>query len=274
MPKITKWVGMGRKIITLTTDFGLEDPYVGVMKGVILGIAPDVALVDLCHQVPPQDVMAGAVALEAAAPHFPAGTIHLAVVDPGVGSARAAVAVQTENAWYVGPDNGLFTLALAADPVVRAVRLTNPVYQKRPVSATFQGRDIFSPAAGHLAAGVELSRLGEPSHVLATLPFPTPMQRNGGLEVHVIHVDRFGNLVTDLTSEQLVEWLESHPHGRCMFEVGSHTVPLARTFADVAVGEPVAYVGSGGRLEIAIRNGSAVAGLGLRSGASIRARIG
>src|SRR5437016_14658168 len=116
-------------IITLTTDFGMEDPYVGVMKGVILGIAPEAELVDLCHGIPAQDILAGALALEAAVPYFPSGTIHLAVVDPGVGNARRAIAVQTERACYVGPDNGLFTLALTADPPVRAVRLANADYQ-------------------------------------------------------------------------------------------------------------------------------------------------
>jgi S-adenosylmethionine hydrolase len=242
-----------RRIITLTTDFGLFDPYVGIMKGVILGIAPEAVLVDITHDVPAQDVVAGALALEAVCEFFPAGTIHVAVVDPGVGSGRAAVAVETEFCYFVGPDNGLFTAALARALLSRAVRLTNPAYHRRPVSATFHGRDIFAPVAAHLAAGAAFETLGDPLTELVTLDLPRPVARADSLELHVVHVDRFGNLITDLTADSFIL-----DFGRARLHIGGREiVGISRTYADAAQGQPVACFGSSGRLEIGVRDGSA-----------------
>ncbi|MGH7397764.1 MAG: SAM hydrolase/SAM-dependent halogenase family protein, partial [Candidatus Rokuibacteriota bacterium] len=149
------------RVITLTTDFGLRDPFVGIMKGVLLSICPSARLVDLTHEVPPHDILAGGLALEAATPFFPPGTVHLAVVDPGVGSARRAIAVRAGGYHLVGPDNGLFTFALEGAGWT-AVSVTAPEYRLAEVGRTFHGRDIFAPAAAYLAAGVPLERLGPP----------------------------------------------------------------------------------------------------------------
>lgn len=261
-------------IITLTTDFGLHDPFVGVMKGVILGIAPAAVIVDLTHDVPPQDILAGALALEAALPYFPPDTIHVAVVDPGVGSDRRAIAAETETGLFVGPDNGVFTAALGRRRVLRAMRLTNPMYFHHPVSATFHGRDVFAPVAAHLAAGVPLEALGEPAGELVRISLPDPVARDQALEIHVLHIDRFGNLVTDLTAEQYARWRADRPDANARLRVGNREVNgVRRTFADADPGEPVAYIGSGGRLEIAIRNGNAAKDLRVGLGAAILLRM-
>lgn len=260
-------------LITLTTDFGLVDTYVGAMKGVILNIAPDAAIVDICHEIPPQDVMAGALALESAAGYFPEGTLHVAVVDPGVGGERAAVAVEARRYTYVGPDNGLFTLILRRDPVLRAVRLTNPAYRRHPVSATFHGRDVFAPAAAYLAQGVRLEELGEPVGALVSLNIPEPAESGGELTGQVLHVDRFGNLVTSVTADTWGRRSGGLDPSAVRVQVGGVGVgPIRSTYVDVAPGEPVAYFGSGGRLEIGVRNGSAAATLDAARGSAFTIR--
>jgi S-adenosylmethionine hydrolase len=237
------------------------------MKGVILGIAPQAEIVDLCHEIPPQGITAGALMLEAAVNYFPPGTIHVGVVDPGVGGRRAAIAIESERAIYVGPDNGLFSLALLQDPRVRAVRLTNPAYHCHPVSATFHGRDIFAPAAAHLANGVPLEELGEPMRELVSLDLPEPEPVPNGLQIAVLHVDRFGNLITDLRADSP---LGVRVKSYSLIFVGDATINgVSRTYSDVPHGEPVAYFGSGGRLEIAVRNGSASEIFGIGAGDTI-----
>src|SRR5262249_14929797 len=147
---------MGNRLITLTTDFGYEDPFVGIMKGVILSIDAGARIVDLTHGIEPQDIRGAALALHYAAPFFPAGTIHVVVVDPGVGSARRPILIESEDAFFIGPDNGVLSLAAARKKALRAVELANPRYHLQPVSSTFHGRDIFAPAAAHLAAGASV----------------------------------------------------------------------------------------------------------------------
>ncbi len=245
-------------IITLTTDFGVADPFVGIMKGVILGIAPGAAMVDLTHEVPPQDIMAGALALEAAIEYFPHGTVHLAVVDPGVGSDRASVAIKCERFTLVGPDNGLFSLVLARHPMREAVSLTKSEYHLKPLSATFHGRDIFAPAAAHLANGIPIEELGELITELRGLNLPEPVAKDRVMEIHILYVDRFGNLVTDLMSEDFERWAGGIDPRNLRFRVGNYSfVGLSRTYSDVLQQEPAAYFGSGRRLEIAIRDGRA-----------------
>ncbi|MGC8668479.1 MAG: SAM hydrolase/SAM-dependent halogenase family protein [Chthonomonadales bacterium] len=257
-------------IVTLTTDFGVEDAYAGIMKGVILSIAPKARIVDLCHGISPQNVVAGALALEAAVDCFPPGTIHVAVVDPGVGTERAAVAVQGTRHTYVGPDNGVLTLALEADPVVRAVSLTNPRFHRVTVSATFHGRDIFAPAAGSLAAGADLGEMGEPLASLTPIPLPSPRTTGGAVEAQVIHVDHFGNLITNLRAQELKRLKEEWGPADLVTHVGFARIPsISRTYADVAPGSLVAYVGSSNRLEIGVRNGSAARLLGVGVGSSV-----
>jgi len=249
-------------IITLTTDFGLQDAYVGVMHGVILSIAPNARVVDLCHHVPPQDLVAGSLTLEAAIDVFPQGTIHVGVVDPGVGASRRAIALRTDHAVYVGPDNGLFTLPLQRDPPREAVELTNPDHHRPRVSATFHGRDIFSPVAAHLADGEPLANLGPPLALESLrqldLPRPSPAS-DGALVLAVLHADRFGNLITNLTRAAFDRWRGDTPPAAVTVHLGDTRIPgVATTFSDVAEGEPVAYLGSSDRLEIAVRNGSLV----------------
>jgi S-adenosylmethionine hydrolase len=244
-------------IITLTTDFGLADGYVGTMQGVILSIAPGTALVDLSHQVPAQNIRAAAFVLYQAVPFFPPDTIHLVVVDPGVGSQRRALAVRTGHGIFVAPDNGVLSYVLATVDVHEAVSLSNPAYQLPNVSTTFHGRDIFAPAAAHLARRVPLSELGPRAINLVRLPMPQPeFAPQGDLIGHVMHVDHFGNLILDVTAAVLEE--------RTSFELAGHKIEgVSQTFADVEPGQPVVYVGSTrDHVEIAIRDGHAARELG------------
>ncbi|MFC2029718.1 S-adenosyl-l-methionine hydroxide adenosyltransferase family protein [Chloroflexota bacterium] len=263
---------MSRPVITLTTDFGRSDSYVGTMKGVILGICPEAALVDLSHEIQPQAVRQAAYLLSTAAPYFPPGTVHLAVVDPGVGGARRPVAVQTERATYVAPDNGLLSMPLAADDAqlapsrVQAIHLTESRYHLSGISATFHGRDIFAPAAAHLAAGVDPRQMGDTLRLsdLVQLALRKPVQQQDGSRLgEVLHVDHFGNLVTSFRG--------SETQAQCSVGVADQVIAgLSRTFSDVEPGELVAYVGSSGHLEIAEREGRAAARLGVGVGAPVR----
>lgn len=257
-------------IITLTTDFGLADPYVAAMKGVILSLNPPATIVDVSHAVRPQRVEQGAFLLETACPYFPPGAIHLAVVDPGVGTPRRAIALQTPGAAFVGPDNGVLSAALPDDvrgrageagarvrlpEDVRGMALTEPRYHRQPVSDTFHGRDIFAAAAAHLSLGVTLSELGEAiEEAFALPPFRARRQADGSLAGRVIHVDIFGNLITDVRGEDLAS-------RRLTVTIGGRRIAgVQRTYAG---GQGLAaIVGSTGFLEIALPGGSAAAELG------------
>jgi S-adenosylmethionine hydrolase len=254
-------------IVTLTTDFGLRDAYVAEMKGVMLGIARasgDVLqLVDVTHDVERHDITEGALAVEAAAPFFPSGTVHLAVVDPGVGTARRGLAVAAAGHLLVGPDNGLFTPFLA-DAGWRAFEIAEPDYRLPRVSRTFHGRDLFAPAAAHLALGLDPGRLGPAVQDPVLLAWPEVRAVAGAVAGAVVHTDRFGNLITSIHARSL-EPLD----GTVLIRVGGHQVPLAGTYADLQVGRPGALVGSAGRLEIAVREGSAAALLRARRGTPV-----
>jgi S-adenosyl-L-methionine hydrolase (adenosine-forming) len=259
---------MSTPIITLTTDFGARDPWVGIMKGVILGICPAARLVDLSHVIGAQDVLDGALCLEAAVGFFPRGTIHLAVVDPGVGGTRRPMALQTGGQCYVGPDNGLFSLALERDGGrVEAVELTAREYRLSPVSRTFHGRDIFAPAAAHLASGVPLERLGRAMTDPVRLVLPSSRHEDGLVAGEVIGADRFGNLLTSVTEEDLAGL--DGPLG-LVVEIGGIRVgaPVI-AYSDAPPGGVGAVVGSTGRLEVFVREGSAQAALGLGRGAPV-----
>ncbi len=255
------------RIITLITDFGHSDAYVGIMKGVILSIAPHVVIVDLCHQVPPQDVRVGAFTLYQSVPFFLPDAVHVVVVDPGVGSERPALAVRTDHGMFVAPDNGVLGFVLASTGVQEAVSLTNPDYRLPAVSNTFHGRDVFAPAAAYLVNDVPMAQMGSPAANLVALSVPQPeiisSQRMIG---HVIHNDRFGNLVLDVTAD--------HLGGQATFELAGHIIDrLSRTFADGEPGELVAYVGSTyHHVEIAIRNGNAAQALGVDVGTPVLIR--
>jgi len=222
---------------------------VGAMKGVILGLNPQAVLVDLGHDLPPQDIRAAALVLAGAAPYFPPGTIHLAVVDPGVGSRRRGLAARTHGHFWVGPDNGLFHLAFAETTELTIVSLENPAFFRPEVSATFHGRDIFAPVAAHLSLGVELFRLGPTLTAPVTLPWPTPVFSPQKVQGEIIYVDRFGNLVSNLKGAALKTWLAGDDFG---LQVGPLALrALARTYAEGAPGEFLALIGSHGYLEIA-----------------------
>src|SRR6266542_2863684 len=189
---------MARPVIALLTDFGLRDHYAGTMKGVALGICPDATLVDITHDIPPHDVMAGALELAAAYKYFPAGTIFVAVVDPGVGSARRGVAADTGDYRFVAPDNGVLTQVLRESPAKKIVELTERRYARPTVSRTFEGRDRFAPAAAWLAKGIELVALGRPAGDIQRLDLPRPVVEAGRISGRVLRVDRFGNLITNI----------------------------------------------------------------------------
>ena len=250
-------------VITLTTDFGTRDTYVAEMKGAILSIIRDVQLVDITHEVTPHDILEGALALEAAAPRFPPTTIHMAVVDPGVGTARRGLAVASREQMFVGPDNGLFTPFLD-DRGWRAFELRAAEFRRTEVSRTFHGRDIFAPAAAHLARGVEPERLGPPVTDPIRLAWPEPRigaDRVGGA---VVHVDRFGNLVTSIHADAI------GPLGAgVMVRVAGKSLPLVRTYGDLRRRGLGALVGSSNRLEIAVNTGSAAKALGVGRGAPV-----
>ncbi len=253
---------MSRPIITLTTDFGITDSYVGAMKGVILSRCPEATLVDICHNIEPQAVRQAAYVLSTAVPYFPPGTTHLVVVDPGVGSARRPLVVRTGRATYVAPDNGVLSLVLGREAIQIAVHLTDPRYHLPEVSATFHGRDVFAPAAAHLAAGVDPAQMGErlsPSD-LVTLPVALPQPQAGGAWLgEVFHIDHFGNLVTSFT-------IPDPPPGLTVTVGGQRIESMSRTYSDVAPGQLVFYKGSSGHLEIALREGSAAAALSVSIG--------
>ncbi len=250
-------------IITLLTDYGTADSYVGEVKGVLLSRVPGATLVDITHEIPPGDIAAGAYVLARTWGRFPAGTVHLVVIDPGVGGQRAAVAITAGGHAFVGPDNGLFG-TLNGQEGLRAVCLPVP----EAASHTFHGRDLFAPAAGALAAGVPLAELGA-GHPGALVPLPVAEPRYEGKVVigEVIYVDRYGNLVTNLTTAFVPPYAS--------LEIESLVVgPLRQTFSDVPVGGLVAYVGSGGFVEVAVRDGSAMRRTGLGVGGKVKARLG
>ena len=265
--------------IVLATDFGLTDAYVGMMRGVILGINPAANVIDLTHGIGPQDVRHGAVALADSAPYFPTGSIFVAVVDPGVGTDRAALLLETPDARFVAPDNGLLTLvcrrydaafgdtpqagAAAVPGGCRAWRLTDPEYWRRPVSATFHGRDVFAPVAAHLSLGVATDRMGESTNTLNTLAMPIPEPHDGVILGQVVYADTFGNLTTDITDDLLVSM------GLTAGIAGNAITGLSRTFHDPPGSGLRALVGSHGRLEIVVVDGSALAGLGIGAGAPV-----
>jgi len=255
-------------IVTLTTDFGSRDPFVGIMKGVILGIAPAARIVDLTHGVPPQAVLAGAHALASAAPYFPRGTIHVVVVDPGVGTRRRALVVETRDAWLVGPDNGCLSLAAPARAVRRIVDVSRTRRRLTPTSATFHGRDVFAPVAAALAAGVDAATLGPRIASMKRLGLPRSHRRAGALLGEVLWADGFGNLVTNVGHDTLAAAGFRGPE--VSVTIGAHVLPIRASYADVPAGELVALVNSTSLLEIAVSGGSAAARLGASAGTPVR----
>lgn len=248
--------------ITLLTDFGTADGYVAAMRGVIASIAPEASIEDATHDIAPGDLGAAAWALGNYWRFHPPGTIHLVVVDPGVGSERRALAARVDDHFLVAPDNGVLTRPLLEGSRAEVVAIENPVFRRDVVSPTFHGRDLFAPAAAHLACGVPLTELGPPVTDALQLPALLPTREQGSIRGRVVHIDRFGNLITNIPAD----WLVPGAHVR----VGSNDIgPLRHTYADVATGRALALIGSAGYLEISVRDGSAASRLWQRRGSEV-----
>jgi S-adenosylmethionine hydrolase len=260
--------GRGRPVIALLTDFGLRDHYVGTMKGVILGIAPDAAIVDITHDIPPQDVLAGAYELEASYRFFPPATVFVVVVDPGVGTSRRAIAFEAGGYHFVGPDNGVLALVASHHAPTGIVEIAEGAYGRTPVSRTFEGRDRFAPAGAWLAQGVAIAALGPPVPSLTPLAVPVPDRDDDGINGRVIGVDRFGNLITNIDRG----WIEGDESHARVTVADSTIAGVIGTYGEAADGALCALVGSSGRLEIAVNGGSAAAVLGVGRGAPVRLR--
>jgi len=254
-------------IITLTTDFGVNDPYVAVMKGVILSIDSEANIVDISHTVRPQDVAQGAYILSTTQRYYPMGSIHIAVVDPGVGTKRQAILLVTPGGFFIGPDNGVLGYVVEESlPNVEAIALTNERYWNTPVSSTFHGRDVFAPVAAHLSKGVPPGEFGDVIPSIATIFIPRPqVGEDGVLKGRVIHIDRFGNLITDIREADL-------PPAHLFVEVGGHIIDdLSPSYEE---GEDLlAIMGSESRLEVSVKNGSAAKFLKSRVGDEVKVGI-
>lgn len=242
-------------IITLTTDFGTSDGYVASVKGVMLGLAPGTTIIDVTHDIPPQDIQHAAFVLWQTLPWFPAGTIHVAVVDPGVGTARRILAARCRDQVVLAPDNGLLSFVLDEWPPTEIHSVTSEQFLLPRQSDTFHGRDVFAPVAAHVANGLSISKLGAEIGSWQRLPVPLRAEQSDGeLAGSVVHVDHYGNLVTNIRHDQLDE----KSYRQMLIMVGNQTIRgIGRTFADAAPGELVAYCGSTGLLEVAVNGGSA-----------------
>ena len=261
---------MARPVIALLTDFGLRDHYAGTMKGIALGICAEATLVDITHEVPPHDVLAGALELAACYRYFPAGTIFLVVVDPGVGSTRRGIAAEAGDYKFVAPDNGVLTIVFDEMAPKRMVELTERRYARPTVSRTFEGRDRFAPAAAWLAKGIELSALGRPAGAVHRLEPPRPQVEPGRIVGAVMRVDRFGNLITNIDRKTFDTIAPANASGTLDIQVGPHQVAkVVSTYADATPGEPCALFGSSEHLEIAANGSSAAAQLDLGRGAPV-----
>lgn len=251
-------------LISLLTDFGYS-AYVGVMKGVILSINPEAKVVDLCHEIAPQDIRQAAFVLYTSYKYFPPDTIHVVVVDPGVGTSRNALIVVTEKARFVAPDNGVLGFVLEAEEF-KAFRLNNPRYWLPHVSTTFHGRDIFAPVAAHLSKGVPPEEMGEPLEQITPLAFPQPRKKGNSIVGEVLFVDRFGNLITNIKGTDL-------PPGLPTVEIKGRSIRgLSNSYAEAE--GLLALIGSSGYLEIAFKNGSAATELQAGTGCEVRVTAG
>lgn len=269
-------------VITLTTDFGLADAYVAAMKGVILGINPEAKLIDICHSIKPQNISQAAFVLSTAYQFFPERTIHVVVVDPGVGTERRAIILRTPRADFIAPDNGVLSYVIkqsSARPIsvnhrqielpseLEAVAITKPEFWRLPVSATFHGRDIFAPVAARLSLGSPPADFGEPITSLIILPLLHPYQTAADTLVgHILHIDNFGNLITNIKSDDL-------PKLAITVEVGNQSISgLSRTYEEG--GGLLALIGSSGYLEISLKGGNASTFLDAEVGSEVKIRLG
>jgi hypothetical protein len=268
------------RIITLTTDFGLRDPYQGALKGAVLKVNPRANIVDITHLVKHGDVREGAYILSGAALFYPDTTVHLAVVDPGVGTRRRPILIETERYFFVGPDNGLFGLIAERDGIKRVIELTSKEYFRPEVSETFHGRDIFAPVAAHLTLGVPPESFGpvisdiQGVDDVERLDAPAPATEGGTLFGRIVHVDNFGNLITNIKGDDLMEHITENGPGRVEAVVMGRAVSgLSSTYGSVEDGAPVALIGSSGYLEVALNRGNAAEEFGAGCGTVVELRV-
>lgn len=266
---------MAAKVITLLSDFGLKDPYVAEMKAVILGQCPDATIVDISHTVDRFDVRMGAFILAAAAGHFPLGTVHVAVVDPGVGTERRAIIVETRHSLFVGPDNGVLMLAALKAGLSHVYAIENCRYMLPRVAVTFHGRDIFAPVAAHLALGAAPSSFGKEIREYTMPKFADAVLEKDAVLGEVVHVDNFGNVVTNVSSS-MVKRLGVQEKMGLEVEVGQEAVrlKLCPAYGAVAKGKPLIVLGSHDFLEIAVNQGNAAEHFGVKRGDRVRVRRG
>ncbi|MGC8885791.1 MAG: SAM hydrolase/SAM-dependent halogenase family protein [Verrucomicrobiia bacterium] len=255
-------------IITLTTDFGTRDWFVGTMKGVILSIAPNAKIVDITHEIPPGDIKSGAFALFAAYSYFPENTIHIAVVDPGVGSNRKPIAVKTNSYWFIAPDNGVLSYALINEEIKDIRLIENEKFLLKPLGNTFHGRDVFAPAAAHIATGISGTKIGKKLTEFLRLEFPKPIIFKDRIEGEIIYIDRFGNAITN------IKFKPDCSYYNCQVYIDNRPVArVRRCYADVQKGKAVAVPGSSGFIEIAVRDGNAANNMNLKVGKKILLRV-
>ncbi|MEM3536715.1 MAG: SAM-dependent chlorinase/fluorinase [Candidatus Bathyarchaeia archaeon] len=256
---------MSGPIITLTTDFGLRDPYVAEMKAVILSISPKATIVDISHEVEKFNIRMGAYLLASAAPYFPKGTIHVAVVDPGVGTKRRSLLIETEKDFFIGPDNGVLALASRIQGIKHVYEILNPKVMLSKISGTFHGRDIFAPAAAHLANGKQPADFGTEIRQITTPKFARIVKRRDAVIGEVIHVDGFGNVVTNFSKEEL-KLMNVSGVVDVKLKDKRMKLKLCKAYAEVAPQKPLAIIGSHDFLEISVNRGNAAKTFGIKSG--------
>lgn len=262
---------MSHPIITLLTDFGTKDHYVASMKGVILGINPGCTLVDISHQVKPRDIQEAAFLLANVFASFPKWTIHLSVVDPGVGGPRRPILIVTSNYYFIGPDNGLFTLSFLREKVKQVFVLTKKKYFLSPVSSTFHGRDLFAPVAAYLSMGIRPQAFGHETDSWESLNTPRPKQKGKELQGKILHIDAFGNLISNMDEASLLKFAGIHSFS---IQIGRQRMyGLKKGYWEGKKGEMIALIGSGGFLEISVRDGNAQKKLKAKRGDKIRVRF-
>ncbi len=250
---------MHNRIITLTTDFGYKDPFVAEMKGVILSINPDVTLIDVTHSVHPQDIEEAAYVIGSSYSYFPSGTVHIVVVDPGVGSGRKALILEVAEHFFVGPDNGVFSHVLNKQADVAVHQITGEKYMRSKESPTFQGRDLFAPVAAWLSKGLPISEFGPRVEDLVTLPATQPLLAEGCIHGEVIYIDSFGNAITNIRNETLTAF-----GLRFSVEVNNHIVRQAQYYAQAEADSLSCLVNSSGFLELFVKNGNAARKVGIK----------
>jgi S-adenosylmethionine hydrolase len=259
---------MRRPIITLTTDFGTKDGYIGAVKGVIKSINPDAQLVDITHEIEPFDVMGTAFSLRNYYSYYPKGTVHLVVVDPGVGSDRQPLLIKSEDYFFVGPDNGVFTFVYDREKLTEIIQISNKKYFLSDLSTTFHTRDIFAPAAAYLSLGVDINEFGSPAKQCSKLLLPQPKETKKKITGEIIHIDRFGNLITNIEVDLL------HKRRVASIRTGKRLIKqISRSYFEIPIGKVGALIGSSGFLEIAVNQGSAQSALKAKMGTSVEINL-